>query len=128
MSTDQTTTERTVLFLSKGTPEDDEFALWLAPRLEAEGYEVFADIVTLDPGERWRRTVTSTLYNRAGKMLLCASDATLNKEGVQEEIGIGLDLCKKLNDPLFIVPLRLSRFQIAWSDVSAARETDFLHW
>jgi MarR family transcriptional regulator, temperature-dependent positive regulator of motility len=27
--------ERDVLFISKATPEDDEFVLWLAPRLEA---------------------------------------------------------------------------------------------
>jgi hypothetical protein len=43
---------RTVVFISKATPGDDEFALWLAPRLEAAGYTVFADIVTLEPGER----------------------------------------------------------------------------
>src|SRR4051794_24523143 len=33
-------TTRSVLFISKATPGDDEFALWLAPRLEAAGYEV----------------------------------------------------------------------------------------
>jgi hypothetical protein len=36
---------RNLLFISKATPSDDEFALWLAPRLEAEGYVVFADIL-----------------------------------------------------------------------------------
>ena len=43
---------RNVLFISKATPGDDEFALWLAPRLEAEGYTVFADILSLDAGTR----------------------------------------------------------------------------
>ena len=47
--------ERTTLFISKGTPEDDDFVLWLAPRLEALGYKIFADILTLETGDRWRQ-------------------------------------------------------------------------
>ena len=102
---------RTVVFISKGTPEDDEFVLWLAPRLEAAGYEVFADILTLEPGDRWRRQITDTLQKKAVKMLLCCRDITLNKIGVQEEIGIGTDIAKELKDPRFIIPLRLEPFK-----------------
>lgn len=102
---------REIVFISKATPEDDEFVLWLAPRLEAAGYTVFADILTLEPGDRWRREITDTLQNNAVKMLLCCRDATLNKNGVQEEIGIATDLVKELNDPRFIIPLRLKPFK-----------------
>ena len=35
-------------------------------------------------------------------MLLCCRDVTLNKNGVQEEIGIAEDLVKELKDPRFI--------------------------
>jgi TIR domain len=106
-----TVTERTVVFISKATPGDDEFALWLAPRLEAAGYTVFADIVTLEPGDRWRKEITNTLQTRAAKILLCCRDATLARDNVQEEIGIGLDLAKQLNDPKFIIPLRLEPYR-----------------
>jgi hypothetical protein len=102
---------RDIVFISKATPEDDEFVLWLAPRLEAAGYTVFADILTLEPGDRWRREITDTLQNKAVKMLLCCRDATLNKNGVQEEIGIASDLVKELKDPRFIMPLRLEPFK-----------------
>src|SRR5437899_1046902 len=102
---------RNVVFLSKATPDDDEFALWLAPRLEAEGYSVFADILTLEPGDRWRKEVTNTLQDRAIRMLLCCRDNTLVKDGVQEEIGIAIDLAKELKDPRFIIPLRLERYK-----------------
>jgi hypothetical protein len=102
---------RNVLFISKATPEDDEFALWLAPRLEAEGYSVFADIIRLDPGSRWRKELTATLQNRAIKMLLCCKDETLAGSGVQEEIAIAADLAKEPEDPNFIVPLRLAKFK-----------------
>ena len=104
-------TTRSVVFISKATPEDDEFVLWLAPRLEAAGYTVFADILTLEPGDRWRRQITETLQNKAVKMLLCCRDSTLNKTGVQEEIGIASDLVKELKDPRFIIPLRLEAVQ-----------------
>jgi hypothetical protein len=102
---------RETVFISKATPGDDEFVLWLAPRLEAAGYAVFADILSLEPGDRWRRQVTGTLQNKAIKMLLCCRDLTLDKTGVQEEIGIAEDLVKELKDPRFIIPLRLEKFK-----------------
>lgn len=63
-------TTRSVAFISKGTPEDDDFVLWLAPRLEAAGYIVFADILSIDPGDRWRRVITDRQQNQTVKMLL----------------------------------------------------------
>jgi hypothetical protein len=32
------TISRDIILISKATPEDDEFVLWIAPRLEAAGY------------------------------------------------------------------------------------------
>lgn len=60
--------ERNTIFISKATPEDDDFVLWLAPKLEAAGYTVFADILELRPGERWRNSVTTTLQDKSIKM------------------------------------------------------------
>lgn len=111
MSEQATAPERNIIFISKGTPEDDDFVLWLAPRLEAQGYRTFADVLSLEPGDRWRREITGTLQDKAFKMLLCCRDVTLAKTGVQEEIGIALDLAKELNDPRFIIPLRLEKFK-----------------
>jgi hypothetical protein len=85
--------------------------LWLAPRLEAAGYEVFADILSLDGGTRWRKEITNTLQTRAIKMLLCCSDETLAKDNVQEEVGIALDLVRELGDKKFLIPLRLKPYK-----------------
>lgn len=111
MNEEQPAPVRDIVFISKATPGDDEFALWLAPRLEAAGYKVFADVLVLEPGDRWRKVLTSTLQDRAVKLLLCCSDATLAREGVQEEMGIGLDLAKSLPDPKFVIPLRLEPYK-----------------
>jgi hypothetical protein len=102
---------RNVVFISKATPGDGEFALWLAPRLEAAGYTVYADIIRLDPGVRWRQELTMMLQSRAIKMLLCGRDTTLSRNGVHEEIGIAEDLARELKDPKFIIPLRLERYK-----------------
>ncbi len=116
---------REIVFISKATPEDDEFVLWLAPRLEAAGYTVFADILTLEPGDRWRGEITGTLQNKTVKMLLCCRDATLDKIGVQEEISIATDVGKQIGDKRFIIPLRLEVFKKLFG-ISDLQWVDFL--
>jgi hypothetical protein len=101
---------RDIVFISKATPGDDPFALWLAPKLEAAGYRVFADVLSLRAGESWRKRLTETLRDQAVKMLLCCSDATLQKAGVQEEIGIAQHVMKTTGDDRFIIPLRLENY------------------
>lgn len=109
--TEPSTSPRDILFLSKATPLDNEFALWLAPRLEAAGYKVFCDILTLTPGDRWRTEITGTLQNQAVKMLLICKDDTLASPGVLEELEIASDLVKSLPDPKFIIPLRMKAYK-----------------
>ncbi|WP_316173163.1 toll/interleukin-1 receptor domain-containing protein [Bradyrhizobium sp. SZCCHNRI2049] len=98
---------RDTIFLIKASPIDDEFSLWLAPKLEAEGYRVFADILTLQPGDRWRRQINEALQYRAVKVLLICRDATLADPHVQDDLDIALELSKELGDSRFVIPLRL---------------------
>ena len=102
---------RDTIFISKATPGDDAFVLWLAPRLEAAGYKVFADIFDLDAGDEWRGKLTDALQTKAVKMLLCCSDETLARRGVKEEIAIAEDLTKQLGDANFIIPLKVRSFK-----------------
>ena len=103
--------ERDTVFLSKATPSDDQFALWLAPRLEAAGYKVFVDVQSLRAGDDWRRRLTETLRDRSIKMLLCAKDSTLSRAGVREEISIAQHAARVVGDERFIIPLKLERYQ-----------------
>ena len=99
--------ERDVIYVIKSSPIDDEFVLWLAPKLEAEGYRVFADILTLQPGDRWRRETNAVLQARTAKALLLSKDATLADQHVQDDLDIALETGKELGDTRFIIPLRL---------------------
>lgn len=101
--------EHDTIFILKSSPIDDEFALWLAPKLEAEGYRVFADILTLEPGDRWRREVNQALEHRAAKVLLVSRNATLDDPLVQDDIDIAIDIAKRRGVQRFIVPLRLEQ-------------------
>ncbi len=117
---------RDTIFVSKATPGDDAFTLWLAPRLEAAGYKVFADILNLEPGDGWRLKITNALQHSAIKMLLCCSDQTLQRPGVIEEIEIGSDLVKSLNDPNFIIPLKIQRYKKLFG-IGSKQYVDFEH-
>ncbi|QAB00965.1 MULTISPECIES: TIR domain-containing protein [Agrobacterium tumefaciens complex] len=110
-ATEVVVAERDVIFIIKASPIDDEFALWLAPKIEAEGYQVFADILTLQPGDRWRREINAALRHRAVKVLLLCRDSTLGNENVQDDLDIALDLAKELGDQRFVIPLRMETFR-----------------
>ena len=99
--------QRNIVYIIKSSPVDDEFVLWIGPKLEAEGYQVFADILTLQPGDRWRRELNQVLEHRAVKVLLLGRAETLTDSAVQDDIDISLELGKRLNDSRFIIPLRL---------------------
>lgn len=101
--------EHDTIFILKSSPIDDEFALWLAPKLEAEGYRVFADILTLEPGDRWRREINQALEHRAAKALLVSRNATLDDPLVQDDIDIAIDIAKRRGVERFILPLRLEQ-------------------
>lgn len=115
---------RNTVFISKATPGDDEFVLWLAPKLEAAGYKVFADILCLDAGDGWRLKITRALQEDSVKMLLCCSDETLSRNGVLEEIEIAKDLTNSLNDPNFILPLKLRKYKKLFG-IGGLQYTDF---
>ncbi len=100
---------RDTIFLLKATPVDDEFTLWLGPKLEAEGYRVFADILTLQPGDKLRRQMNQALQYRAAKVLLVWREATLADQHVQDDLDIALEVSKEIDDPRFIIPLRLEQ-------------------
>jgi hypothetical protein len=108
---DDAPAQHDVIFLLKASPIDDEFALWLAPKLEAEGYRVFADILTLQPGDRWRREINAALQYRAAKVLLVCKNATLEDPHVLDDLEIALDVAQERGDKRFIVPLRLESFR-----------------
>lgn len=109
--TEKAEINRAAIFISHATPEDNHFVRWLGAKLTAMGYEVWADVMRLQGGDDWARKLEAALRNRAKKMLLVCTPSGLEKQGVRNEIQIGSDLSKKLDDKTFIIPLRLEDFE-----------------
>jgi len=115
---------RTALFISHATPEDNHFVRWLGAKLTAMGYEVWADVMRLHGGIDWARELETALRNRTVKMLLVCTPSGLEKQGVRNEIEIGIGLARKFNDNSFIVPLRLEAYDAPFR-IAHAQYIDF---
>ncbi len=66
--------QRNVIFISHATPEDNDFTIWLASRLQADGYEVWIDKQALLGGEHFWQEIDQTIRNNAIKFLLVYSE------------------------------------------------------
>lgn len=101
---------RTALFISHANPEDNTFVLWLGAKLSALGYEVWADVFRLKPGQDWQRKLEYALRNRSLKVLVVGTALGVQKQGVRNEIQIATDVGKSVGDESFIIPLRLEPY------------------
>ena len=120
----QETTPRTALFISHATPEDNHFVRWLGAKLSAMGYEVWADVMRLRGGSDWSRELENALRKRAVKILLVCTANGLEKQGVRNEIEMGVNLARQLEDDQFIIPLRLEAYEAPFR-IAQAQYIDF---
>lgn len=101
--------QRDTLFLVGARPDHDQFILWLGPKLEAQGYRVFAEILTLEPGDRWRKEIGVALEHRAAKVLVVAGAATRANEEAMDLIDRAKTLAASLDDNRLIIPLKIEK-------------------
>lgn len=122
--TDLSPEQRTALFISHATPEDNHFVRWLGAKLTAMGYEVWADVMRLYGGVDWARELEQALRKRAVKMLLVCTPSGLEKQGVRNEIEMATNLSRQLDDAAFIIPLRLDSYEPPFR-IAQAQYVDF---
>lgn len=84
---------RDTIFISHATPEDNEFTIWLASRLELMGYKVWIDKNELLGGEAFWGDIEKAITEKAVKFLLVYSwnicydkEKGKIKNGIQKEI------------------------------------------
>lgn len=84
---------RDIIFISHATPEDNEFTIWLASRLELMGYKVWIDKKELLGGEVFWQDIETAITKNAVKFLLvysksiCYQDELKKiKNGIQKEM------------------------------------------
>ena len=72
---------RNMIFLSHATPEDNEFARWLALQLANEGYAVWCDLTKLLGGEDFWKDIQEAIRTRSVRFLFVLSRSSNTKDG-----------------------------------------------
>src|SRR5665213_1531900 len=111
--------ERDIIFISHATPDDNDFSIWLASRLQLLGYEVWIDKDALIGGENFWQDIDQIIRNKAVKFLLvysaniCQRDNDNSiirgklKEGIGKEYSHAESVGKQNNLSDFIVLLNI---------------------
>jgi hypothetical protein len=118
---------RDTLFISHATPEDNEFAIWLASRLEMIGYKTWIDKKYLLGGEWMWQDIQNIIEHEAIKVLFVYSnnirDSTGKfKKGIDDELSYAKSIAQlnSLND--FIIPLHIDNSSysqvIGWNNIT----------
>jgi hypothetical protein len=110
---------RNKIFISHATPEDNDFTIWLASRLELLGYEVWIDKNGLVGGEKFWETIDGVIRNEAIKFLLVYSKNIFQKDndgnpiagklkdGVYKEFSFAESIGKQNNINDFIIMMNI---------------------
>ncbi len=105
------TSERSAIFISHATPEDNAFVRWLGAKLTALGYEVWADVMRLRGGSDWSRDLENALRQRSAKVLVVCTPNGLEKQGIRNEIEMASNIAAQIKHKHFIIPLRLETYE-----------------
>lgn len=109
--------ERSTIFLSHATPDDNDFARWLGAQLSLAGYEVWTDFNRLQGGEIFWNTIEDIIRNRAARVIVAASRVAQRKDGVLDEINLAVSVERTLGLDEFVMPLKID--DLPYSDFRA---------
>lgn len=93
---------REKIFISHATPEDTEFAVWLASKLELFGYKTWVDANSLAPADDFWNTIESAIRNEAIRFVFVATKESIHKDGVKKELAVADRVRKNIEN--FIIP------------------------
>ena len=108
---------RTLIFISHANPEDNEFVLWLQTQLTRQGYDVWSDLTSLSGGELFWESIEDVIRNRAIRVLVVVSRASMSKPGVMDEVSLAVAVERSQKIPGFVIPIRVD--DLAFGDLRA---------
>lgn len=98
---------RRTILVTHANPEDNEAARWIAARLVTAGYDVWVDLRSLKGGQDFWDEIEDELRQHAIKQIVLISPHT-RKPGVKKELALGDAMGRQLNDPDFMIPVRVA--------------------
>jgi hypothetical protein len=113
-------TNRSLLFLSHATPEDNEFTRWLAAQLTIAGYKVWFDLDYLRGGDYFWSKVEGVIRHDAIRVVAVVSKTSVAKDGVRNEWDLAVTLEKKI--PGFLIPVRIDDLDFSLLPITIHRK------
>jgi len=105
---------RDTIFISHATPEDNEFTIWLASRLQLLGFKVWIDRKGLLGGEKFWQEIDQVIRNQSLKFLMVYSNKICYpgqpgklKDGIYKEYSLAESISKENNLTDFILLLKI---------------------
>lgn len=98
---------RTLLFISHATPEDNEFVQWISTQLRIMGYDVWTDFGELRGGDVFWDQIEGTIRNRTSKVIAVLSTIAQQKNGFLDEINTAVTIERTKGYKNFVIPCRI---------------------
>ncbi len=111
--------QRTSIFISHATPDDNEFTAWLSTKLMALGYTVWCDLFNLPKGCVFWDQIETQIRDHSCVFIPVLSTISNRRDGVLKEIAIAEKTQKKLGDDTFICPLRIDQ-SLSYDDINVS--------
>lgn len=108
------------IFISHATPQDNDFVRWLAARMELAGYTVWHDLARLKGGDYFWDKIEKAIREEAYCMLAVVSTNSADKPNVKNEWSLGLTLEKSL--PGFVIPVRIDDYDFSLLPIEIHRK------
>lgn len=108
-----------MIFISHATPEDNEFARWLALRLAKEGYPVWCDLTKLLGGEDFWEDIETAIRTKSTKFIFVLSKHSNHKEGTLQELSVAKQVGRTIED--FIIPVKVDDLPYSETNIQLQR-------
>lgn len=112
---------KTSIFISHATPQDNDFVRWLAARLELAGYSVWHDLARLKGGDYFWDKIEKAIREEACCMLAVVSRMSVDKPGVKDEWALGLTL-EKTKPGFVVIPIRIDDYDFSLLPIGIHRK------
>jgi len=103
--------ERDTIFISHATPEDNEFSIWIASRLEMLGYKTWIDKEGLLGGERFWATIQKAIEGSIKVLCVYSKNIVTRdgilRQGIENEIEYAKSIASQFGIQDFIIPLHI---------------------
>ncbi len=112
--------EKTSIFISHATPQDNDFVRWLGARLELAGYSVWTDLGRLKGGDYFWDKIEKAIRDESFRLVAVISKNSVAAQGAKDERAAGQVVEKSV--PGFVIPVRIDDYDYSQLPIGILRK------